>query len=213
MRTHPLSVLCALGAAMLSTAAAAQQIATRPVDLHAPLPGVTYQGAVEVSRQWRDRLGDNVLLLTGTPCAANTHCANRETYGYHFVRAAGASAYTLLWRTTDGVYDCEFDLTDKVLPRSVSVTDLDGDGVAETSFMYRLACRSDVSPADLKLIMHEGAAKYAIRGTTDLTRQIGEYGRSTMRVDPSFNSAPARFRDFAVRLWRQFVVESPDAGG
>jgi hypothetical protein len=41
-----------------------------------------------------------------------------------------------LWRVTDGVFDCALNLTLKVLTASVSITDLDDDGTAETAFAY-----------------------------------------------------------------------------
>jgi len=66
----------------------------------------------------------------------------------------------------DHVLDCQFDLTLEVKPASLSITDLDKDGTAETAFAYELSCGSDVSPNDLKVILHEGAQKYALRGRT-----------------------------------------------
>ncbi|HET6229686.1 MAG TPA: hypothetical protein VFE05_06350 [Longimicrobiaceae bacterium] len=99
---------------------------------------------------------------------------------------------------------CDFDLTAGFEPGSLAVTDLDRDGVAETSFLYVLACRSDVSPAVLKLIMHEGAAKYAIRGTT---RPKGAGAGGEMRPDAAFRTAPAAFLAFARHQWARFVPE------
>ena len=52
---------------------------------------------------------------------------------------------------------CEF------IKNAAVVTDLDQDGIAETTVQYKLACRSDVSPALMKLVMHEGETKYAHR--------------------------------------------------
>ena len=70
------------------------------------------------------------------------------------------------WTLTDFERDCRFDLYAGFLPDGLTITDLDGDGLAESTLLYTLSCRSDVSPARLKLILHEGKAKYAIRGTT-----------------------------------------------
>jgi hypothetical protein len=194
----------------------AQQIATRAVDVRTLPREVAYAGRVVAARRWTDRMGENVVLLTQSGplpvpqrvCAKETGslsdpCRRGEVYAYHY-RRRGAGRYALLWRTFDSEPACAFDLTAGFEPGSLSVTDLDRDGVAETSFLYVLACRSDVSPAVLKLIMHEGAAKYAIRGTT---RPKGAGAGGEMAPDRAFRAAPPAFLAFARRQWARFVPE------
>ena len=85
-----------------------------------------------------------------------------------------------------------------------SITDLDSDGIAESTFLYKLSCRSDISPARLKLIMHKGAAKYAMRGTTKLP---SGYGGGEIAVDPAFDKASTNLRTFCINKWNQYVTE------
>lgn len=85
-----------------------------------------------------------------------------ELHIRQYVRRNGL--YQELWRLQDAVRECPVDLTLSPLPGATSITDLDNDGQTETTVLYRLACRGDVSPAQLKLIMREGKAKYALRG-------------------------------------------------
>jgi hypothetical protein len=85
------------------------------------------------------------------------------------------------------------------------VEDLDQDGEAETTVIYTLTCRGDVSPAPAKLIMHEGKTKYAIRGESAYATPPGEPGEGTMAIDPAFDKVP-KLRDFAVKLWRDEVM-------
>lgn len=208
-------ILACSAALLVATAvpASAQQIASRALGTRA-LPRVAYRGNVVAARGWTDRLGENVLLVTKTGCLTpnlepgGTWCGDFETYAYHYVRRQPGGAYTLLWRTTDAVRECGEDVTLEPSARTVAITDLDADGVAETTFVYLLACRGGVDPAGMKLIMHEGATKYAIRGSTDMTREIGTYGRPTMNLDAAFQRAPASFRRFAVAHWNRFVRES-----
>lgn len=81
-----------------------------------------------------------------------------------YVRKQGD--YTELWRLQDGVYDCPVDMILGPASHSTTVTDLDHNGQSETTFLYAVGCRGDISSDDLKLIMHEGKAKYALRGYT-----------------------------------------------
>lgn len=181
-----------------------------PFDKKAFSPQIQLQGQIVSGARWRDRNGENLLLLTQTgkipqraECGKYELCYyDAEAYAYHYVvRADGA---TLLWKLTDFQRDCPFDLYAGFILESVTVTDLDSDGEAESTFLYKLSCRSDVSPADLKLIMHEGKDKFAIRGTTKLP---GDYGGGEVKVDPALMKAGDPFRKFAVEQWKKFSSE------
>ena len=165
-----------------------------------------YQGRPVAAKRWTDRLGENTLIVTqtgklpGRACPPDqAPCSDAEVYAYHYVRR-GATV-SLLWRTVDFERGCEFDLYAGFIPASIAVTDLDADGVAESSFMYLLACRSDVSPATLKLIMHEGAQKYAARGSS---RPRGAGFGGEVRLDEAFARAPRTFEEFVRAQWRRF---------
>ncbi len=112
-----------------------------------------------------------------------------------------------VWRAKDFVERCEFDLTLELLDGSIEVTDLDDDGEPEISFVYRLACRSDVSPRQVKLLMYEGATKYALRG--DSRERVGEneFMGGEFKADAAFDQAPPKFLEFARAKWKTLVVD------
>jgi hypothetical protein len=189
------------------------------VDARALPAGAAYRGNVVAARRWTDGLGDNLLILTRTdafdhkPCGWD-YCGNdQELYAYHYVQRD--SGLTLLWRTTDFIRECDVDMTVRMGHQTLEITDLDADGVAESTFLYILACRGDVSAPSMKLIMHEGAQKYAIRGTMDEDARMPYARLSEMRMDPSFENAPTSFRTFAVAHWKKFTAYSawPDEFG
>ena len=71
--------------------------------------------------------------------------------------------------------------------------------------MYVTVCHGDVSPLLMKIIMYEGAKKYAVRGTTYI-----EYGEEEMRggkftLDDAFRNGPAAFRKYAEQLWKKNI--------
>jgi hypothetical protein len=113
-----------------------------------------------------------------------------------------------VWKARDFVNQCEFDLTLEVVEGSIRLTDLDGDGEPEVSFMYRLACRSDVSPLDAKLLMYEGATKYALRGQTKERVGENEFAGGEFTVDPAFEQAPRQFVEFARAQWKSLIVDT-----
>jgi hypothetical protein len=172
--------------------------------------GISYQGKIVNGARWTDSNGENILVLTQTgkfPTKGKKYmededpCYDAEVYAYNYVIKGGK--VSLLWKITDFERDCPFDLYAGFMKGTLSVTDLDSNGVAESSFLYKLSCRSDVSPAGLKLIMHEGATKYAIRGATKLPQ---DYGGGEMNIDPAFKQANPAFMKFAVETWNKNVT-------
>jgi hypothetical protein len=175
------------------------------------LPGeIRYQGKIVMGARWTDSNGENILLLTQTGkfpskekrAADEEDCFDAEVYAYNYVKKDGN--VSLLWKITDFERSCSFDLYAGFLKDALFITDLDSNGVAESLFLYKLSCRSDVSPARLKLIMHEGVTKYAIRGATKLS---GDGGGGEMNIDAAFKEAKPLLREFAVKNWNKYVTK------
>jgi hypothetical protein len=188
----------------LTGSASAQQPAVRRLGPREVPAGLEYRGSIEGARRWTDRTGDNVLLLTSfdETRSDDPSVHSREIRAYHYVRRG--AGYALLWQIQDFVRECDLDIILEYAPGSLQVTDVDADGIAETSFVYQLGCMGGVDPAGLKLILHEGATKYAIRGFTDL-RDLGPtYPAPEMRPDAALQRVPL-LRAHAVRQWQRFV--------
>jgi len=152
--------------------------------------------------KWKDSLGVNLLVITLSE-EKTIYEDNRikEFFVHHYLISENNK---VLWKTYDFVKDCPFDITLEYIDRSLSVTDLDSNGLAETSFVYRLSCKSDVSPDDMKLIMHEGNKKYAVRGVMILKINNEDAGGGEMNIDAAFNKAPQEFKTYAVERWNEF---------
>lgn len=132
---------------------------------------------------------------------AEGYSRNKEFFVTH---SLGAQQ---VWKAKDFVNRCEFDLELEMLDDSIEVTDLDNDGLAEISFLYKLGCRSDVSPLDVKLLMYEGTTKYALRGES--YERVGETEYAGGAFKPDFNGAPPAFLEFAKAKWKRLVVDLP----
>ncbi len=200
-------VVAILAVQAVARPVSAQQIAVQRLTAREIPAGLRIVGRVEGARRWTDRNGQNLLILTGTQSidSNGNPATDREIHGYHFVRQG--AGYRLLWHTVDFVKECDLDLLLEYAPGSLQVTDVDRDGIAETTYVYRLGCRGGLDPLDLKLILHEGATKYAIRGFEDYREFGSEYPAPEMDVEPSLASQPA-LRAFAVAQWRRFVRPS-----
>lgn len=182
---------------------------------------IRYKGKIVAGARWMDKEGENLLLLCETgPFKSRVPPKSKknpygewgmgaEVAGYHYVKVKGE--YRLLWKLHDFVEICPFDLDATFLPKSLTITDLDNNGIAESTFLYKKGCRSDLSPVQLKLIMHEGKDKYALRGETVVPyiypeEKLGKIG-GQKTIDPAFGRAPKVFLDHALRQWNAFMEE------
>ncbi|SNC77380.1 hypothetical protein SAMN06265337_3963 [Hymenobacter gelipurpurascens] len=200
--------------------------------------------------RWQDANGENLLVVFRAVTLSNQQRAKQahpatapdsnevEEMG-DFERTARLMAkqyvlkqgkYTVLWRLQDGVAACALDMTLGLKPSSTTITDLDQDGQGETTLVYTAACRGDVSPASLKLIMREGPDKYALRGSTvvqydsvpvlqrqpavpccaeKLSKAQREQGDDAgyYETEKEFQRAPPAFLSFARQQWQKFSIE------
>ncbi|MFA5405027.1 MAG: hypothetical protein WC358_08840 [Ignavibacteria bacterium] len=172
---------------------------------------VKYQGSIINGKRWSDKNGENIIILTTT----KEHSTGKkgydeeferakELYGYQYIKKS--DGWSQVWKINDFINNCPVDITLEFIGGSLTVTDLNNDGIAETTFLYKMACRGDVSPCDLKLIMHEGETKYAIRGSMKLFVDNRWYG-GDYKVDKSFNDAPSGFLEYAKEQWNKFKTE------
>ena len=163
------------------------------------------EGKVVASARFNDSKGRNIILVyESEQQSGNDGSASKNLFGYHFISGKES---LLLWKINDYIRQCEVDVTLEYIENSLAITDLDDNGTGESSFLYKLSCKGDVSPDDMKLIMHEGDKKFAIRGTMDLDVTGYGFEKGNMKVDDSFNSAPSVFKDYAIKRWNKFKLE------
>ncbi|KIC92893.1 M949_RS01915 family surface polysaccharide biosynthesis protein [Flavihumibacter solisilvae] len=165
--------------------------------------------------KWKDKLGDNFIILTEgkevnvdpmkAPATMNDDDVhkNKSLYAFHLVNGD-----SVLWKLTDFEKLCPFDVIAEFRDGSTRITDIDKNGIAETWIMYSTTCASDVSPRTLKLILHQGSNKYAIRGTSQPSTSMEdkEYGGKFV-PDHSFQTLPKSFLKYAQELWSQYLYD------
>lgn len=167
---------------------------------------IEYTGKVVAGATWSDKNGNNVMFITETEEKKQKEDFRmKELYAYQYIWDADPEPMQL-WKVNDFIKDCPVDITLSFLLNSLTVTDLDKNGIAENTFMYKMSCKGDVSPDDMKLIMHEGASKYAIRGSMILEMEGQKYG-GEMKPDASFDKAPMEFLPYAKDQWDKFKTE------
>lgn len=174
---------------------------------------IKYKGKIVGGAKWKDANGENFLIITETEIQNvkdknGNDAISKELFAYSYIVKPGEN--TLLWQINDFVKDCPLDLSLNYNLNSLTITDVNENGIGESTFLYRMSCKGDVSPDDLKLMMHEGKDKYALRGMTELKYKVD--GKTTLeggeyKADASFEKAPKGFLDYAKKQWDKYKTQ------
>jgi hypothetical protein len=170
---------------------------------------IRYNGNIVHAVRWTDNTGDNIVILTATdktPSKGPVGGRDAALYAYHYLVSGDSIKQT--WKVYDYVEDCDVDIDLYFVDKAFGVTDLNKDGKAEVWIMYKNSCHGDVSPVPMKIVMYQDNKKFAVRGTTKVPVSANEYDGGQFTFDDAFKKAPAEFRQYAERLWKQHEVET-----
>lgn len=195
------------------------QIPVKNLDMTIAPKGIAFEGKVKTAVRWSDPSGEHVVILSETgPYRSQkfkheSDGEDAELFAHHFIVQSDTAVR--MWKVYDYVSDCPLDLEAGFIKNAFRVTDLDGNGVAEIWLMYKLACRGDVSPSDMKIIMYQDKQKFALRGQNKVksgTDESGaeQYTGGECTFDPSFAKGPKEFKEFAQSLWDANLMEKWD---
>lgn len=178
---------------------------------------IQYEGIIKEAISYTDSLGQHIVITS----EKDIHISDKfhhenggrdaELFVYNYLMSK--DIYILNWKVYDYISDCPFDIEVSFLKNTFNVTDLDKDGICEVWIMYKLCCRSDVSPCDMKIIMYEGIQKFAMRGYKRVfggtNKGVAYYYGGEYTFDSAFRNGPEQFREFAEKLWEKNKMDKP----
>jgi hypothetical protein len=174
---------------------------------------IKYTGHIVNAVRYTDSGGQHLIITTETGITptkstdpGDTDFRDAALYAYCYTLGPN-NELKLSWQTYDFIKDCSVDLEAKYVPNTFSITDLNKDGKAEVWLMYTTVCHGDVSPSDMKIIMHEGIKKYAVRGTKKVKISGEDYGGGKYTFDEAFKTGPEAFRQYAVDMWKKNLMQ------
>lgn len=169
---------------------------------------IRHKGNIDTAVKYTDSEGEHILITSEDADVDGDRLTGIYLYAYSYRLSGGK--WRLQWQMHDLTNQCEEDAAGDFLPGTFSITDLDHNGRAEVWLMYRLACRGDVSPGDMKVIMHQGNNKYAVRGHSRVKVNATEYHGGDNNFDDAFWNGPVAFKQYAQQLWEKNKNESSD---
>ncbi|HEX2900762.1 MAG TPA: hypothetical protein VHS96_13660 [Bacteroidia bacterium] len=160
------------------------------------------EGKIIDGARWRDRKGENWLLISEKQhgmVADEDFTVNIYAKCFQY-RNDSAVDYWEIKEFNQNVFSGP-----EYAKNSLEITDLDGDGLAESAFIYVIET-DGAGPAGVKLLLHVKGKKYAIRG--QLAGMDEDRGKvEEKRIDPGFHEIDPMFRDFASQKWDAFEAE------
>ena len=179
-----------------------QQIATKTIQPSVLRKIVSDHAIVEKALQFEDKNGKNYLVAT-TLQNRSDEWESKAILVQHYIEKSNKKL-VLLRQITDKEDHCELDNDLQFLTESLRITDLDKNNYAEITFLFKVGCRSDVSPIGLKLMVIENGNQAAIKGKT-LPRGFN-YKKEKV-ADSTFQKLPKQIQDQANKLWEKFAPE------
>lgn len=161
-----------------------------------------------------DKNGANYVVFSSTTTDTTTPgdgtpASKTWLYVDHWAVAKGKAPRALL--PARDVLDCYMGSPlAKFVDKAFTVTDLDGDGLAEITYGYQLACRSDVSAATYKLLLAENGKKHILRGYSKVKHPEDVPESGTFKPEPDAKKWPKGFFDHAVQVWNATDADLDD---
>jgi hypothetical protein len=192
---------------LLLSQTAFAQLKVTSLDKKSIPSSIKYSGHIVHAARYTDNEGDHIVITTETgivdikskdPNEDGFRKGDLYAYSYNIKN----NIPTLSWQIHDLSGDCPVDPKASYVPKAFAVTDLNNDGKAEVWLMYSVACRGDVSPASMKIIMHEGAKKFAVRGESLVKLSPKETYGGKYTMDEAFKTGPRAFLTYAALLWQ-----------
>jgi hypothetical protein len=198
---------------------------------------IQIQGTATEAWKWNDSLGENILILSHVAPyddkRKNEYGEEGQTASLHAAHYnKNVDKYTFVGQLNDEEKACPFDITCSFIPGSTTITDLNKNGYAEIKVQYSMACRSDVSPATMKLVITEKGEHFGLMGTMwlafspdmkfdvdesnvnlSLTTKLKDESAEMLRTlgryhsEWEFKKAPPEFLPYARTEWLKYVKE------
>jgi hypothetical protein len=169
---------------------------------------IKYEGKLKEITKVKDLDGEHIIILTETGEIPSRDTIDFEDatdfriFAYDYLLDKADNKFKRNWIVQDNISDCTFDLMMGFIKNTFKVTDLNHNGIAEIWLMYSMTCTSDVSPSEMKIIMHEGKQKYALRGNSIVNTGTEKIG-GDYKLDENFKNAPTEFKDYVLKMWQE----------
>ncbi len=164
------------------------------------------QGTIEAKYSFTDKIGQHVLALTrdSSRLPDGTDNITLQASLYRFFE----NSWKQEWVIRDFLQCKDLDIEADFFIPLTSFSDLDSNGITETTVAYRLVCAGGIDTKPTKVIMRQGTKKFAVRGES-LVRIEGAlpFG-GKFALEPNLDQSPA-FKEYLTAVWNKAAGVNP----
>ncbi len=166
-----------------------------PEELSAKLPD-----SIVLSKRFFDKAGEHVLALIREHKISPDGKEAISLKVFQFVQ--NGTSWVQEWIIKDWIECQNLDIEGDFFFDLLSLSDLDSNGIFETTVAYATICAGGIEPKTTKVIMRQGEEKFAVRGES-LVRidEKVSYG-GEFKPDESLDEKPI-FKEFMVEKWKK----------
>lgn len=121
-----------------------------------------YAGVIKQKFLFKDNLGSHILLLLRDSTQSKDGTNKITIQAVQFL-LKGAD-WISEWNINDFQSCKDLDISADYFLTQTLISDLDSNGIAESTITYHTLCAGDIEPETVKTIMRQGKEKYAVRG-------------------------------------------------
>ena len=164
------------------------------------------KGSLKGKFAFTDRVGPHFLVLTRQAMTLANGMDNVSIQASQFLLSG--SIWKQEWVINDNLSCQGLDLEADFIYSLTTFSDIDSNGLAESTVAYHLSCEGGIEPKPTKAILRQGTAKYAVRGESLIKIEgAAPYG-GTFTADSSLEAKPA-IKQFLVSIWKKAAGVGP----
>ena len=156
-------------------------------------------GSITGTYLFKDKLGSHALLLLRKNKTLKNKLDNISLQAMQF--SLKDSSWGQEWIIKDNLLCEGLDLDADFIKSLTRITDLDSNGIAETTVAYHLACLGGIDTKPTKVIMRQGKEKYAIRGESIVKIEGSKPFGGSFVSDKSLDLKPT-FKWHLMEIWK-----------
>lgn len=157
-----------------------------------------FEGEFLGGARYTDANGENILLVSQN-FKTGVDAGVQEIFGYNYVLDSGKCRLLWSWHD-DNENICDMG---EGLVSTIETDDVDGDGIAESAFMYNIEGACDQSPRLFTLVFHSASTVLTMKGTKPVQMNDTTIVGGEIVSDSTFDSAPIVYSDFCTYVWQK----------
>jgi hypothetical protein len=158
------------------------------------------KGKLKGGFSYADKKGKHILALARNASVMGDGADKIELEAVQYSNSG--QDWNQEWTVKDFLICKDLDIDADFLVPLTSFSDLDSNGTAETTVAYQIACLGGIDPKPTKVIMREGANKYAIRGASLVKVNGAAPFGGEFKMDAALQSKRL-YKDYLMRIWKK----------